>query len=217
MFEDPVYTPEEVAEHFKVPVQAVNDEIASGRLRAKNVAGYVRILESDLTVYKAGANGSVPAAKRSAQADEIKLNGAGDFFHMWPDGKKEKFSGVHEGVATVGGRNYHVKVGFTTRDSAGKARRRSLVVVDRYPTVEFVSAGTEKSGMMASIIKDRSGKQLTVGVPVPPEYEDLRVGPYHDVVVGPGASNGLAVICSADDLQTMVRHAIIRSRYREER
>src|SRR4029077_17275736 len=118
MFEDPVYTPEEVAEHFKVPVQAVNDEIASGRLRAKSVAGYVRIFESDLSAYKVGTNGSAPAAKSSAHSDEIKLSEAPNFFHTWPDGKKEKFSGVHEGVATLGERNYHVKVGFTNRDSA---------------------------------------------------------------------------------------------------
>jgi hypothetical protein len=70
---------------------------------------------------------------------------------------------------------------------------------------------------MASIIKDRSGKQLPAGVTPLPEYANLRVGPYQDVVVGPGASNGLAVICGPDDFQTMARHALIRYRYREER
>jgi len=217
MFEDVVYTPEEVADHFKVPVDAINDEIASGHLRAKKIGKYVRVFESDLAAYKAGANGFARTANDSVRSDETKLSHAPDFHHTWPDGKKEKFSGVHEGVVTVDGRNYHAKVGFTTRESAGKIRRRALVLIDRYPTVEFVSAGTGDSGMMASIIKDRSGKQLHVGVPVPPEYANLRVGPYQDVVVGPGASNGLGIICSPDDLATMVRHALIRYRYREER
>lgn len=216
MLEDPVYTPEEVAEHFKVPVKAVGDEIASGRLRAKNVAGHVRIFESDLNAYKAGVDGSTQV-KGSAQADETKLSEAPNFYHTWPDGNKEKFADAHEGVAIVGGRNYHVKLGFTTRNSAGKTRRRSLVLIDRYPAVEFASAGTNENGMMASIIRDRSGKQLPVGALVPPEYANLRVGPYQDVVVGPGASNGLAVICNPDDFPTMVRHALIRCRYREER
>lgn len=215
MREDTVFTPEEVADYFKVPVQAVNDEIASGRLRAKNVAGYVRIFSSDLDAYKAEANGS---AKSSAQSKEvITLKKVPNFYHTWPDTTKELYTDAHEGVAAYGGRNYHVKVGFTARDAAGKARRRAVVLVDRYPSVQFTSAGTDKNGMMASIIKDRSGKQVPVGAPVPPEYVDLRVGPYQDVVVGPGASNGLAVICEANDLETMVKHALIRYRYRQER
>jgi hypothetical protein len=219
MLEDQVYTPEEVADHFKVPVDAINNEISSGRLRAKKIGNYVRVFESDLVAYRVGANGSAQTAKNSGQSEETKLKHAPDFHHRWPDGKNEKFSGVHEGVVTLDGRNYHAKVGFTTRESAGKTRRRALVLIDRYPTVEFVSAGTDDRGMMASIVKDRSGKQLPVGVPVPPEYAyaNLRVGPYQDVVVGPGASNGLGVICSPDDLATMVRHAVIRYQYREER
>lgn len=216
MVEDEVvYTPEEVAEYFKVPVQAIKDEIASGRLRATNIAGFARIFYSALNDYKAEANGS---AKSSAQSKEvITLKEVPNFYHTWPDTTKELYTDAHEGVAVYGGRNYHVKVGFTTSDSAGKDRRRSLVLVDRYPSVQFTSAGTDKNGMMASIIKDRSGKQLPVGAAVPPEYANLTVGPYQDVVVGPSAPTGLAVICSADDLQTMVRHALIRYRYREER
>ena len=218
MFSEKVYTLEEVAEHFRVPIEAIHEEITSGHLRAKNVGGHMRILESDLNAYKAGANGSAQAFNSSTQSDaSVNLGDAPDFSHTWPDSKMEQFSDVREGTATYAGRNYHVKVGFTMRPSAGKTRRRSLVLIDRYPTVEFVSAGTEKNGLMASIIKDRSGKQLPVGVAPPVEYTNLRVGPYQAVVVGPGAPNGLAVICSSDDIQTMVRHALIRYRYRQER
>jgi hypothetical protein len=70
---------------------------------------------------------------------------------------------------------------------------------------------------MASIIRDRAGKHLPVGANVPPEYTDFRIEGYRDIVVGPGAPNGLAVICNQDDVQTMVRHALIRYRYRAER
>ncbi len=217
MLDEKVYTPEELAEHCKVPLEALNDDIAKGHLRVKKIAGYVRILESDWNAYIAGVNGSAQAAN-SVQLDaSVNVGDAPNFNHTWPDSKKEKFSDAHEGTATYGGRNYHVKVGFTTRDSAGKTRRRSLVLIDRYPTVEFVSAGTNGNGLMASIIKNRSGKQVPVGVAPPAEYANVRVGPYQDVVVGPGASNGLAVICNSDDIQTMVLHALIRYRYREER
>jgi hypothetical protein len=147
----------------------------------------------------------------------IKVNDGPDFTHVWPNGKKEGFTDVRQGTAVFGGRTYHVKVGFTTRKSAGKARARSVVLIDRYPSVEFVSAGTNGSGPMASIIKDRSGKQVPVGATPPAEYANVTVGAYRDVVVGPRASNGLAVICNSDDVQKMVLHALIRYRYREGR
>lgn len=218
MNDERVFTIEELAEYFKVPPDAVKEEITRRNLRSINVGGFERVLESDLNAYKAGARGSAPAAKSSVQSDaSINLGRASDFDHTWPDGKKEKFADAQEGTASYFGRNYGVKVGFTKRESAGKTRRRSLVMIDRYPTVEFVSGGTNGNGLMASIIKDRSGKQVPVGAPPPPEYASVRVGPYQDVVVGPGASNGLAVICNSDDIETMVRHALIRYRYREER
>ena len=217
MFTEKVYTLEEVAEHFKVPLDAISNEVASGHLRAKNIAGHWRVLESDLNAYKGidapGQSGSAVTYPNTA----VELAGAEDFRHKWPDGKDEAFSDAMEGTASYAGKKYHVKVGFTLRPSGGKTRRRSLVLVDRYPTVEFVSGGTEKHGMMASIIRDRSGKQVLVRAGLPPEYSHLNVGPYQDVVVGRGTSNGLAVICRADDVNTMVRHALIRYRFREER
>jgi hypothetical protein len=217
MLDDKIYTPEELAEHYKVPLEALNEDIAKGRLRVKRIAGYVRILESDWNAYIAGVDAPAHVTNPAQLEMSMTLREAPNFSHRWPDNTWEKFKDVQEGTATYTGRNYHVKIGFTTRDSAGKARRRSLVLIDRYPAVEFVSAGVSGNGKMASIIKDRARKQVPVGVPVPAEYTNLKVGPYQGVVVGPGASNGLGVICDSDDIQTMVRHALIRYRYREER
>ena len=42
-------------------------------------------------------------------------------------------------------------------------------------------------------------------------------GILRDVVEGPGAAFGLAVICPPDDFQTLVRHALIRYSYRQDR
>jgi excisionase family DNA binding protein len=212
---DKVYTVDEVAEHWKVTTQAINDLIASGDLRATKFAGQVRITASALNEYIALANDSVQS---SVQLDvSVNLGPAADFAHKWPDRSKEHYTDAQEGTATYEGRNYHVRVGFTKRYSAGKERRRSLVLIDRYPTVEFASAGTNGNGLMASIIKDHSGKQVPVGVGPPAEYANVRVGPYQQVVSGIGASNGLAVICDPNDVRTMVIHALIRTRYRKER
>jgi hypothetical protein len=203
---------------LKVPVDAVRAEITSGKLQALTVHDYVRIRESALNVYKSEAFAG-PAQPRETKNDNAPhLTAAADFEHTWPDKKHEKFTNVCEGVAAYAGRNYHLKVGFTTRISAGKDRRRSLVLVDRYPTVEFVSASTSsKSSQMASIIKDREGKQLPAGSAPPQEYAGLTVGAYRDVVTGAGAPNGLAVLCSSDDFATMVQHPLIRYHYRRQR
>ena len=84
--------------------------------------------------------------------------------------------------------------------------------------VEFVASDTASGNIqMAGIIKDRRGKQLPKRAVPPPEYAGLSVGPYRDIVDCPGASNGLAVICASDDLATMVQHALIRYKYRQER
>lgn len=220
MMTEEVYTVEEVAKQLRVPVDVVEKEIASGRLQAMRFAGLCRIGEGDLNAFKNGAKTmQISAAATPAQPGSfLKLEAVPNFYHTWPDKKKEKFTDAREGVAQYAGTSYHVRVGFTTRNSAGKVRRRSLVLINRYPSVEFVSAGTEdESGLMASIIKDRSARQLPVGADAPPEYANLRVGPYQEIVVGPGAPNGLAVICSPDDIETMVSHALIRYRYREQR
>ena len=138
--------------------------------------------------------------------------------YTWPNNTKEEYTNVREGVVQHSGRDYAVKIGFTIRESAGKRRRRALVIVNRYPTVEFVASDTASGNIqMAGIIKDRRGKQLPKRAVPPPEYAGLSVGPYRDIVDGPGASNGLAVICASDDLATMVQHALIRYKYRQER
>jgi hypothetical protein len=115
------------------------------------------------------------------------------------------------------GQTYHVKVGFTHRLSAGKRRRRSLVLVDRYPTVEFVAPDEAAGRKMASIIRDRNGKHIPVGATLPPEYQGFTIAPYNSIIIGAGAANGLAVTCDHDHIDTMVKHALIRCRYRQKR
>jgi len=210
-----IYTVEEIADHLHVPVEAVKKEIARGTLRALKLDEFIRIRESDFGAYLSGIK---PGQHQNDAVVERKhLNSAQDFTFTWPDGKVERFTSAKEGVLSYTGREHHVKLGFTVRNSAGKPRRRSLILVDRYATVEFVSKDTSPKGSMASIIKDRHGKQLPVGAAVPAEYAGLPTGPYRDVVKGPGASNGLAVICDSEDFEIMVTHALIRYKYRQER
>ncbi len=221
-----IYTIEEVSKHLKVPVEAIEQEIEKGRLQAFNVAGHVRISENALSDYKKAVV-AMPKQKSGnktsqpeAGVDWLSLKPAANFVHRWPDTKVEEYKDVHEGAATSNGRQYHVKLGWTTRKSAGEERRRWLILVDRYPTVEFVKCnkdGADGTEYVASIIRDRKGKQVPALTTVPPEYKDFSVAVYSEKVKGPGTSNGQAVVCPADDFHTMVRHALIRTRYRQDR
>jgi excisionase family DNA binding protein len=223
MLTESVYTLEEVSQYLRVPVDILRQEIASGRLQALKIVDLMRIEESALKAYKEAAKaGPLPSTANSESADNFlkQILPAPDFTHKWPDGSNEDFKNAQECVALYRGREHHVKFGFATRKAAGKDRLRVLVLVDRYPTVEFVGKGAEMmSGkeQIASVIKDRKGKQLPIGAALPPEYQGLQIGPYRDVVVGPNASNGLAVICKSDNIHAMGKHALIRYTYRQER
>jgi excisionase family DNA binding protein len=220
MLSENVFTVEEISNHLRVPEDAVMAEVTAGRLRALNIAGHIRVRESDLNSYLSAEfqATSVSTAKKGS----LNLTAVTDFDQTWPAVKgeprsTERFTDAREGIVRDDGRERHIKIGFTFRKSAGKLRRRSLVLVNRYATVEFVAADERAEGKMASIIRGRDGKQLQIGATLPPEYKDLPVGPYNSVVQGPHASNGLAVICDSQDVETMVRHALIRYRFREAR
>lgn len=210
---DSIYTVEEISQYLKVSADIIEKEIALGRLLAMNVGGLTRIREAELNRYMETTS-AVTAPKLQSQ---FQLKPTAKFSHKWPDNKVEEFMNAQEGVVSYAGQERHVRVGFTRRKSAGKWRLRSLVLVDRYATVEFVAPDETPKGKMASIVRDRNGKQLPVGATVPLEYQNLPVGAYRDVVIGPGASNGLAVICDAHDLEIMVKHALIRYQYRKDR
>ena len=215
-----IYTVQEVAQNLQVPVEVIESEIVAGRLRALHIGEAKRIQESELNSYmkqalssSAGNNADKPVA-----SVPIDLHPADKFIHKWPDGLEEEYTDVQEGVVRHDGRDHHVKVGFThNRKVAGKQRRRSLVLVDKYPTVEFVARDMAKNGPMVSIIRDRRRKQLPPGAAPPPEYAGMPVGSYREIVDGPNARNGLVVICDSGELGTMIRHALIRCKYRQGR
>jgi excisionase family DNA binding protein len=211
---EPIYTVEEVGEQLRVPADVIESEIAAGRLSAVRIGPHTRVRGSSLDDYLERAASISTMVRDAAHGN---FHAAPNFDHTWPDKNTESFVDVREGVVSRNGRDYHVRVGFTFRKSSGKRRRRSLVLVDRYASVEFVAADEKSNGKMASIIRDRNGKQLPVGASLPAEYRSLNVGPYRSVVDGPGSANGLAVICDADDLDAMVRHALIRYQFRKER
>jgi hypothetical protein len=247
MLTDSLYTMEDVGKHLRVAPEVVKQEIDAGRLRAIVIGGqHVRIREGDLNRYldDSYAESSAPPTGCAPPSSciPIDVHPAPDFRHIWPDGKDEQYTNVLEGIAAYGGKEHHVKLGFTTRFTSRKDRSRSLVLVDRYPTVEFVGDSVferpSPQVLMASLIRDRNGKQIPQGASIPSEYAELGlvagpyrgivdgpepangmavICPYQSVVMGAGAANGMAVICESTDFLDMVKHALIRTLFREDR
>jgi hypothetical protein len=214
-----MYTLEEISRYLKIPIQVVEKAIADGKLLAKSFGGFLRISEPSLTDYLNSSNASPAAFFKAEKIQDcwLHLRPTSDFDHKWPDTTVEHFEHAMEGTAFYEGREYEVKLGFTIREAAGRRRGRYLVLIDRYPTVEFVKEDeSNEVGPVAAVIKGRNKKHIPATATPPPEYEGLNVGSYREVVEGPRAAHGLAVICSSHDFETMVKHALIQYRFREE-
>jgi hypothetical protein len=209
-----VLTLQEVSQHLRLPIEVVREEISAGHLRVMNFAGHIRVSESDLSRFEEQAKSpSLLVAQLGAVSDDsLQLRPASPFIQKWPDGSEERYDNSQEGTVRYLGTEFGVKLGFCRRNAAGCLRVRALVLIDRYPTVEFagVDGTIGGAGLIASVIKDRRRRHIPVGSEIPPEYQAFQVSSYRDVVNGPGAPSGLAVICAQTDYVTMVRHALIR-------
>jgi len=84
------------------------------------------------------------------------------------------------------------------------------------PIVEFCGADDHaKTRRVASVIKDRNNREVRSATTLPPEYRDFPTAVYSEVVVGPYAHRSMAVVVKEDDRDTMLRHALVRLKFRE--
>ena len=166
------------------------------------------------------------------RAIEFEWSPSEPFTYRWPSSvgapeSVETYSDAYLGRLKKAGHIHgskHLLIGFTERPAAGMENRKRATVFlvnsgrqgrepQLYPLVEFAGANDfETSRRMASVIKLDDRRQLKVGDSLPPGYERSEVLPYSEVVTGPYAANGLAVVVQADDLDAMAHHALMRRR-----
>lgn len=208
-----VLTPEEVADYFKIDKGVVLRELEEGRLRGFKVGPEWRCTDGSLIDY-VNRNHTVSAAKLDTTGLEYKASDfveVGPFDYQWPK-DKEHFENGYETTRNIGGRTPTFKVGFTNRPAAGRVRRRAVVWMDNWPMVEFAGGDNyESDGLLAGIVKVEAGKQLRPSGKIPEGYGGFRIARYDSVVRGPYASRNMAIIVSKDDLESMVRHAVLRA------
>lgn len=158
----------------------------------------------------AGAALRVPTAPSSSVAFQKDK----PFSYTWPMSQREQYKEAYIARPSTDGVKI-IKIGFCERRSGGMMRKRAIVFLDGYPTVEFTGANNfSTSELMASVIKGANRSQVRPDEGVPAVYQHLRVEPYNAHVAGPYCSSNLAVICKKDDLSGMAEHALIRRRLR---
>ena len=88
--------------------------------------------------------------------------------------------------------------------------------IDNWPLVEFAGGNNyESDELLASVIKVKGGTQLRPSGKIPEEYKNFNIARYDSIVQGRYASRNMAVIVSKDDLESMIRHAVIRATCKE--
>jgi hypothetical protein len=222
---------EDAAGMLLTSVDAVLEELASGRLRGFRVGGEWRTTaEAVVAFIEGGPSGLVSneaepvgsALPEPASAQEIdayippsEWKSADAFQYRWPDGA-ERYPAAVAARVGLGKRRLPFVIGFTERQTAGRLRRRAVVFSGQpgkslYPLVEFVGADDfESTHRMASLVKAGS-KHVKPGQQLPAGYEAMPVVVYDEVVTGPYAAHSMAVEAVQEDHDVMVRHAILRA------
>jgi len=214
-----VLTPDEIATYLKVDVEIVLKELDVGNLRGFKIGTEWRSTDTDILQYINNTQNSLVKSKSSSESqinwrDRTDFVEIGPFDYQWPK-SKEHFEKGYETTKLIGSRSYTFKIGFANREAAGKMRRRIVVWRDNWPLVEFAGGNSyESDGLLTSIIKLKNGKQLRPSEKIPEEYKDFRIAKYDSIVRGPYASRNMAIVVVKGDLESMLRHAIIRGKWK---
>jgi excisionase family DNA binding protein len=213
-----IMTVDEVADYLRISTDVILKELERGRLRGFKIGEEWRLTETNMMDFITRNHHSASIEQLSNLAPQYEATGfaeIGPFDYQWPT-TKEHYEGGYETTRNINGRTHTFKIGFTSREAAGLTRRKIVVWIDNWPVVEFTAGNNyESDGLLAGIIKITGGKQLRPTGKVPEEYKDFRVAKYDSIVQGPYASRNMAVIVQKDDLESMIRHAVIRATWKE--
>ncbi len=209
-----IMTIDEVADYFRINKDVISRELEQGNLRGFKVGAEWRLTDTNLLEFINRNHPSILLAQpdtATLKYEETGFNETGPFDYQWPK-DTEHFESGCETTRNINDRTHTFKIGFTYRQAAGQMRRRVIVWLGNWPLVEFAGGNDyESDGLLASVIKTQSGKQLRPSGTIPNEYIDFRTARYNSIVKGPYASRNMAVIVTKDDLESMLRHAIIRA------
>ncbi len=212
-----IMTVDEAADYFKIDKDVIVQELEQGHLLGFKIGAEWRFTEANLAEFINRNHASPSIDQLSNSTLQYETTGFVEiepFDYKWPV-SEEHFESGYETARTINGREHTFKIGFTDRYAAGQTRRRIIVWIDNWPLVEFAGGnGYEDDGLLASIIKTQNGKQLRASAKIPEVYKGFNIARYDSIVQGSYASRNMAVIASKNDLELMLRHAIIRATWK---
>lgn len=213
-----IMTVDEVADYLRVKREIVLKELEQGHLNGFKVGTEWRFTEASLVEFINRNHPTLSLAQPGSAVskyEETAFDKIGCFDYQWPGGE-EHFESGYETVKNINGREHTFRIGFTDRQAAGQMRRRVVVWINNWPVVEFAGSNNyESDGLLVSVIKTPNGKQLRPSGKIPEEYKDFHIARYDSIIQGPYASRNMAIIVSKDNLENMLRHAIIRATWKE--
>jgi hypothetical protein len=138
-----------------------------------------------------------------------------DYAYRWPAGNLEPYPHWVEYRALAADGTHTVRIGFGTRTTYGRDRRRVVIWIDGHPHAEFLGADDfEQSGdVLAEIrIPGATGERMCryPEEPVPERYAGLPVVGLPTRVSGPGVHNAWAVVASIADHRVLFALAALR-------
>lgn len=215
----------EVAEYFKVGEDIILAEIEAGRLKAFKVGSEWRISDEEILAYM-GMQKSIVQSDVASPAIVPPTESTGGFKEIepfdfkWPgeggEGVTEHYDKGYEATRKINGRHYTFTIGFGWREAAGQKRRRITIWIGNRAIVEFAGSNNyDKDKLVASVIRLPNNKQLSPRGEIPKEYHDFKIARYDSIVQGTRASKNLAVVVNDNNLDVMLRHAIIRAVWKE--
>ncbi len=213
-----ILTLSEVAEYLKVTKEVILTELAKGNIHGFRLGEDIRFTDDNVLEFINKNHPSLSLGQLDNSEIEYEATGfteIGPFDYQWPK-DQEHFENGYETTRTINNRSHTFRIGFTNRQAAGQMRRRIVVWINNWPIVEFAAGNNyENDSLLVGIIKTQNGKQLRPSAKIPEEYKGFNVARYDSIVQGPYASRNMAVIVLKDDLETMIRHALIRAQLKE--
>jgi hypothetical protein len=240
---------EDAARKLLVTPDQLRAEIEAGRLRGRCIAGQWRITEAALLEFLGekpthhltqdcgpqhafgqmpgdGVHHTISPVNNDHHSMDISWNDLGPHEHRWPkradnpgDGI-ERYDRSFQSIYPSEGHKSTVLVAFTHREAYGDWRRKAVVFVEGYPTLEFVGVDDyDTNHQLVSPIKLPDRKELKPDLPIPSEYADMPVVVFNTLVTGPYSRKCQAVVVTEDlsgvfdDLNVMARHALIRAKW----
>lgn len=230
---------DEVANILRCSTQDVQAEIESGKLKAFQVLGQLRVLESELQRFVSGTStfqaqessteqkgaGMSPTVTADTATEKhltIQIESMPAFTYVWPDGEPNEYKDPVSVTVQQDRKKAYFIVGKakSPKKQLGQLRWRFNVFLTSTPrssqglisVVDFVGGNEfDRDHMMASLIRHPDGRLVKENDNIPPEYQPFKLAPFNQIVHGPYARSGLAVVADKDDIRTMIRHAVVRS------